>query len=57
MPVARGFQGIAGVVKETTLGTVVAAATKLPLISESLTDQFQHIQNAALVGSATRALH
>jgi hypothetical protein len=54
MPTARGFQGVAGIVKEVTLGTVVAVTTKLPLISESLSDQFAHIQNAALTGSATR---
>jgi hypothetical protein len=54
MAVSRGFQGIAGVAKESTLGTAAAATAKLPLISETFSASNAHIQNAALVGAAAR---
>jgi hypothetical protein len=51
-----GFQGILGVGKETTWGTAVAATQKVAMLSESINQQFEHIINPALMGSAARSL-
>lgn len=51
MPTGRGFQHIMGVKKETTLGTAVATDTKVCYISDTLDEQYQHIQNQALIGT------
>jgi hypothetical protein len=55
MATGRGFPAIMGIGAETTWGTVVAATAKLPFISETLVDGFNHIQNVALLGQAARA--
>jgi hypothetical protein len=51
MPTGRGFQHIMGIKAETTLGTVVAVDKKVAYISDTLDQQYQHIQNQALLGT------
>jgi hypothetical protein len=55
MPTGRGFQSILAVKAETAWGTVIAADTKLPFISEDFTETFAHLPNEMLTGAGARA--
>lgn len=54
MATGRGFPGILAIKAESTWGTVVAADTKLPFISEDLTETFAHLPNESLLGAGIR---
>ena len=55
MATGRGSDAQMGCNKEAVFGTAIAVDQKIPLISETLFQRFDHIENPALIGVSGRA--